>query len=134
MTPEQLATKEFNATFGAPVNETPTLLSNDEAGLRWLLIYEENNELMEAMMNGDLVGIADALGDLLYVVNGAGVAYGIDLEPVFNEIHRSNMTKRNPDGSVSYRDDGKILKPEGYEPPQLLPILEAQSAKVEEAV
>lgn len=130
MNEQQLATKEFNTTFGAPVNDTPTLLSDAEAGLRWLLIYEENNELMDAMQQGDLVGIADALGDLLYVVNGAGVAYGIDLEPIFNEIHRSNMTKRNPDGTVSYREDGKILKPEGYERPQLEPILEAQSEKI----
>lgn len=134
MNAEQLAVKEFNTTFGAPVNETPTMLEEGEAGLRWLLIYEENNELMDAIAAGDLVGVADALGDLLYVVYGAGVAFGIDLEPIFNEIHRSNMTKLGPDGKVLYRQDGKILKPDTYEAPKLEPILEAQSAKIEEAV
>ena len=126
MTPEGLAVKEFNTTFGAPVNETPTVLDADEAFLRWLLIHEELEELLEAITQRDLIGIADALGDLKYVVEGAAVAYGIDLEPVFNEIHRSNMAKLGPDGKVHYREDGKVLKPEGWRPPQLEPILNAQ--------
>lgn len=126
MTPEQSAVKEFNTTFGAPVNDTPTVLDADEAFLRWLLIHEENEELLTAMTQGDLVGVADALGDLLYVVYGAGVAYGLDLEPIFNEIHDSNMKKLGPDGKVHYREDGKVLKPEGWKPPQLEPILNAQ--------
>ena len=132
MTPEQTAVKQFNADFGAPVNEHPTVLDQSEAGLRWMLIHEENQELLDAIVAEDLVGVADALGDLLYVVYGAGVAFGIDLEPVFNEIHRSNMTKKGPDGVVKYREDGKILKPDGYEPPSLEPIIEAQRAKIEE--
>ena len=85
------------------------------------MIEEELTELHDALRIGDAIGTADAIGDLLYVVYGAALAYGIDMEPIFTEIHRSNMTKVG--GKV--RGDGKVLKPQGYSPPNLKPILDA---------
>src|SRR5438034_10485198 len=127
MTPEQRAVKEFHEVMGMEDNKTPTLVDGETAGLRIAVIAEEFNELIHGVAKEDLVEIADALGDLLYVLYGAANAYGIDLEPVFNEIHRSNMKKVDPKtGKIRYRKDGKVLKPEGWEKPRLAPIIEAQ--------
>lgn len=115
--------KEFHQTFGHPVAQKPTLVGDDRQALRIELIREELFEFKEAVVAGDLVAIADALGDLDYVVNGAAIEYGIDLPKVTAEIHRSNMTKLGPDGKPIYREDGKILKGKDYEPPQLEPLL-----------
>lgn len=90
MTPQQLMVAEFHLAFGATMNTKPTYPSDKDIQLRTKLIHEEWREFHEAR---NLVRIADALADLLYVVNGAGVCYGIDLEPIFKEVHRSNMTK-----------------------------------------
>lgn len=131
--------REFHEVFGHPIGEDPLHPTTDRAELRLALILEEAAELAEAMgfdvsileeaiskvfgkglvEHPDLIGIADALGDLEYVVNGAALEYGIDLPEVVKEIHRSNMTKLGPDGKPIYRADGKILKGEGYEPPDL---------------
>lgn len=129
MTPEQAKVKEFHVVMGMEDNKTPTLVDGETAGLRIAIIAEEFNELIEAIANEDLVEIADALGDLKYVILGAANAYGIDLEPIFNEIHDSNMKKVDPEtGKVRYREDGKVLKPDGWQRPQLKPIIEAQIA------
>ena len=90
------------------------------------LIREELGELVCAQGGNDLVGIADALGDLLYVIYGAAVSYGIDMEPITNEIHRSNMTKIE---GAEIRKDGKILKGPHYKPPKLRRILLEQGWK-----
>ncbi len=89
--------------------------------LRADLIDEEAKELREAILANDIVKTADALGDLLYVVYGSAVSFGIDLEPIFAEIHRSNMSKGDPD--VVKAPNGKILKSANYTPPDLWPII-----------
>lgn len=116
--------KEFMNAFGHPVLDTPTLIE-DEAweAMRLGLIEEEFNELKEAVAARDLVAIADALGDLEYVINGMALGTGIDLPAVVEEIHRSNMTKLGEDGQPIYREDGKILKGDSYEPPNLEAVL-----------
>ena len=114
---------EFHKAFGQPSPGTPELLDESVSALRIELIREELEEYMEAVAANDIVAIADALGDLDYVVNGAAIAHGIVLPVITAEIHRSNMTKLGPDGAPIYREDGKILKGEGYEPPKLEPFL-----------
>lgn len=124
MTSEQLAVRDFHTKMGrTDLNASkPNLPDQVVSTLRLALILEEYTELRESVDKKDIVGVADALGDLLYVVYGAAVTFGIDLEPVFNEIHRSNMTKEG----AQAREDGKILKGPNYTPPNLKPILDAQ--------
>lgn len=116
---------EFHEKFGHPVSETPGLIPDDRADLRWNLIYEELNELEYAQSEGDLVEIADALGDLLYVVYGAALEYGIDLDDVVEEIHRSNMKKLGADGKPVPHPTvpGKIGKGPNYSPPDIARVL-----------
>lgn len=116
--------REFMEAFGHPVYDTAALIDDPEwEQMRVDLIEEELEELKEAVAARDLVGIADALGDLEYVVNGMALGCGINLPAVVSEIHRSNMTKLGEDGKPVYREDGKILKGPKYEPPRLEPIL-----------
>jgi predicted HAD superfamily Cof-like phosphohydrolase len=124
MNDEQLMVRELHERFGLPHNDRPTWPGEVAHRLRMLLIEEELAELRNAGGVRNLVGIADALGDLLYVVYGAAVTYGIDLEPVFQEIHRSNLSKGDP--QVVRRPDGKILKGEHYSPPRIDQVLAAQ--------
>lgn len=116
--------KEFHEKFGHPAPDSPRLLDDGRTQLRVDLIAEELDEYREAVAAGDVVAVADALGDLDYVVNGAAIEHGIVLPVITAEIHRSNMTKLGPDGKPIYREDGKILKGEGYEPPNLKPLLD----------
>jgi predicted HAD superfamily Cof-like phosphohydrolase len=97
------------------------IVEYDTALLRLRLISEEFGELQEAIMKRDLVATVDALADLEYVVKGTAVSYGIDMEPIFNEIHQSNMSK------LRENLEGKILKGRDYRPPDIRTILEAQS-------
>lgn len=116
--------KEFMLKFGHPVYESPRLIEDKGwEQMRVDLIEEEFKELQDAVEARDLVAIADALGDLEYVVNGMALGMGIDLPAIVAEIHRSNMTKLGADGKPVYREDGKILKGPGYEKPNLLPVL-----------
>lgn len=124
--PMQEQVREFHAAFGAPIADKPTLIPTDRASLRYKLIKEELEEYAVALRAGDLTEIADALGDLLYVVFGAAIEHGIDLAPVVDDIHRSNMSKLGDDGKPIYRADGKILKGSSYSPPDLKPIITAQ--------
>jgi predicted HAD superfamily Cof-like phosphohydrolase len=111
--------KAFHKAFGHPVGKSAALLDDGRTQLRVALIQEELDEYKEAVSAGDLVGAADALGDLDYVVNGAAIEHGFNLPVITAEIHRSNMTKLGPDGKPIYREDGKILKGKDYEPPKL---------------
>ena len=115
--------EDFMEAMGQDVNVVPTFPEEDIQRLRLDLIEEELDELHYALDNKDIVEIADALGDLLYVVYGAGHAFGIDLDECFKEIHASNMSKLGPDGKPIKREDGKVLKPDTFFPPDLKTIL-----------
>lgn len=115
----QMQVRKFMELFGQEVRPFPSVPEGSDAALRIALIAEEFNEFILATAKQDLVGVADALGDLLYVVYGAADCWGIDMEPIFEEIHRSNMTKVWEDGTVHRREDGKVIKPETYSPANL---------------
>lgn len=126
MTKLQNQVREFHEKFDLTVNEQPSLVDEAINGLRVELITEELREYKEALESNDIVGIADALGDIAYVLYGAAITHGINLEPITDEIHRSNMSKVWVDGTVKKREDGKVLKPPTYSPADLCPIIEAQ--------
>jgi predicted HAD superfamily Cof-like phosphohydrolase len=101
----------------------PTFPEEHIRKLRLDLIEEELDELHLGIDNQDIVEVADALTDLLYVVYGAGHAFGIDLDECFQEVHQSNMSKLGEDGRPIKREDGKVLKPDTYFPPDLKSVL-----------
>lgn len=120
--PQTLVT-EFHETFGHPVNTVPTGLDGSTLELRLRLIQEEWDEVREAVDSDDIVATAHELGDLIYVVYGFAITLGIDLTAVVEEIHRSNMTKLDADGKPVVRDDGKILKSDLYELPDVRSVI-----------
>ena len=120
--------REMCQAFGQDVHDELHKPDNAVRGLRLRLDSEEFRELMEAEKAADIIEIADALGDLIVVLYGHAAAYGIDLDAVVREIHASNMTKVQPDGSVSRDEHGKVQKPDTYRPPNLAPILGDLSA------
>jgi predicted HAD superfamily Cof-like phosphohydrolase len=151
--------KDFHQRFGHPVVNIAQSTDLDTVKLRLKLILEEFIELTEAstkpgrpvvnfimetlgeadslideLKKGDLqqdvVSIADALGDIKYVVDGAALCWGIDLDRVSTEIHNSNMSKLGSDGNPIYREDGKILKGPHYYPPNILGVLEQQASEL----
>lgn len=115
----------FHNAFGIENNHVPTSL--DEAGvtLRFNLMKEENDEYLEAAKNGDMVEIADALGDQLYILCGTLLRHGLQykIEEVFMEIQRSNMSKLDANGKPIYREDGKVMKSDRYFKPNIKSIL-----------
>jgi predicted HAD superfamily Cof-like phosphohydrolase len=115
--------REFHEKFGCETNHKLGPPSHKTQLLRIRLLTEETTELLVALGDQDLVEIADGLADLVYVVAGTALAYGIPLDRVFVEVHRSNMTKVWPDGLVHKREDGKVLKPPGYSPPNIAGVL-----------
>lgn len=115
--------RKFHLAFGQPVHSHPKIPANARKSLRRKLMGEELMELYNAMEDEDIIKIADGLGDLLYVVFGTALEYGIPIGDIFTEIHRSNMTKLWLDGKVHYRQDGKVQKPPTFSPPNLEHIL-----------
>ncbi len=118
--------KEFHETFGLEFHETPNSNVSDRiVDLRHRLMQEENDEYLEACKEGNLTLIADALGDKMYILFGTIIAHGLQhkIEEVFDEIHRSNMSKLDDNGKPIYREDGKILKSENYFLPDIQSIL-----------
>ncbi len=111
--------KIFMKTFGQRVITKPQLPDDKTTKLRFDLIKEELNELNKAMEEKNLVEIADALTDILYVTYGAGCAYGIDLDKCFKEVQRANMSKLGKDGKPIYNEKGKVMKGPNYLPPDL---------------
>ena len=121
----QAMVEEFHRKFEIAIGRSPSLPDEATRRLRIRLIQEEFDELQEAMGGQDLAAVAKELADLLYVVYGTAVAYGMDMEPVFREVHRSNLTKV---GGYK-RADGKWVKPATYSPAQVGPLLAAQGAQ-----
>ena len=109
----------FMKTFGQEVKNKPSFSTEKINQLRISLIQEELDELKEAMANNDLLEVADALTDLLYVTYGAGHAFGIDLDKCFNEVQNSNMSKLGEDGKPIYNEFGKVMKGPNYFKPDL---------------
>lgn len=122
--------REFHQSFGQPVALSPSPLPEERHRLRIDLIAEELDEYREALASHDVVAQADALADLLYVVYGAGVETGLDLDAVLAEVHRSNMTKLGPDGAPVYLPSGKVTKGPDYQPPDIPAVLGRQSLSV----
>ncbi len=117
---------DFHTVFDQKDGNKPRLINGRDGQLRYSLLLEENNEYLEAVEKNDLVGIADALGDQLYIIYGTILKHGLQskIEQVFREIHRSNMSKLGADGKPVYREDGKILKGPGYFKPNIKDIIE----------
>jgi predicted HAD superfamily Cof-like phosphohydrolase len=120
------AVETFHNAFGIANNEKPTVdLSENDIKLRHRLMHEENEEYLEAAENGDLVEVADALGDMLYILCGTILKHGMQhkIAEVFQEIQRSNMSKLDADGKPIYREDGKVMKSDLYFKPNIKDIL-----------
>ena len=109
----------FMKTFGQEVKTKPSFSSDKINKLRIDLIKEELDELKEAMNNNDLLEVADALTDILYVTYGAGHAFGINLDKCFDEVQNSNMSKLNENGEPIYNESGKVMKGPNYFKPDL---------------
>jgi predicted HAD superfamily Cof-like phosphohydrolase len=120
------AVKLFHTTYGLGVSENMKAdLGTQKNNLRFELMKEENEEYLEAVQNNDLVEIADALGDMLYILCGTILEHGLQhkIEAVFDEIQRSNMSKLGEDGKPIYREDGKVMKGPNYFKPNFEAIL-----------
>ncbi len=116
--------KTFMSTYGQDVNEKASFPENKIVQLRIALIEEELNELKQAIKNNDIVEVADALTDILYVTYGAGHSFGINLDRCFDEVQKSNMSKLGDDGKPIYNNYGKVLKGPNYFAPNLKKIIE----------
>lgn len=118
--------KEFHTAFKIGHSETPVAdLGENKKMLRYHLMKEENEEYLEAVLNNDLVEIADALGDMMYILCGTIIEHGLQdkIEAVFDEIQRSNMSKLDEEGNPIYREDGKVMKGPNYFKPNFSKIL-----------
>lgn len=118
--------REFHDAFGIENKDQPTVdIDPKTVLLRYKLMREENEEYLEAAENGDLVEVADALGDMLYILCGTMLSHGMQhkIAEVFEEIQRSNMSKLDKDGKPIYREDGKVMKSDQYFKPDIAAIL-----------
>lgn len=120
----QYDVETFHKKFGHVINNKPTIPDNNTKALRCILIAEEVGETLSAIGQNDLVGIADGIADSIVVLLGTAVSYGIDMDGVWDEVHRANMSKIG--GGKS--EIGKSLKPEGWTPPRIKEELEDQGA------
>ncbi|USD24257.1 nucleoside triphosphate pyrophosphohydrolase family protein [Flagellimonas marinaquae] len=121
------AVELFHNSFGLGVSQQPKANLGEEKNLlRFSLMDEENREYLEAANNNDLVEVADALGDMLYILCGTILEHGMQykIEEVFEEIQRSNMSKLGADGKPIYREDGKVLKGPNYTRPDIQTIMD----------
>lgn len=121
--------KDFHIAFGQRVGQSPLIPEDyNERDLRINLLEEEFKEYMNAEEKNDITEIADALADIIYIACGTAVSYGIPLDEVFTEVHRSNMAKL-VDGKPIYREDGKVMKPAGWTPPDIEGVLKKSHEK-----
>jgi predicted HAD superfamily Cof-like phosphohydrolase len=118
---------EFHLAFDLPREPLPTIQISDVlAQLRVRLLREEVDEFIDATARRDIVAIADALADVVYVAYGSAITYGIDLDAVLREVHRANMSKLDEHGRPIHREDGKVMKSQRYRPPDVVSVLEQQ--------
>jgi predicted HAD superfamily Cof-like phosphohydrolase len=119
----------FHKAFGAGILNKPGIPSQERCDLRLNLLSEELEELKEAIDNNDIVGIADALVDIQYVLSGSVIEFGLSsiFEKLFDEVHASNMSKLDENGNAIIREDGKVLKSSLYFKPNLKPIIDGAS-------
>ena len=112
---------EFQVAYNSTRNSKPTLIPEDDYSLRYKLGKEELDEYLDACKDGDLIEVADALADQLYILLGTMISHGMGnvIEDIFDEVHRSNMSKLGEDGKPIYREDGKILKGPNFSSPNL---------------
>lgn len=116
--------REFHQHYSMPIGTVPTFILDDtREALRNHLEVEEQEEWKDAIYNDDIVEVADAIGDYIYVLLGRTVEMGLPMDEIFAEIHRSNMSKLGEDGKPIYREDGKVLKGPNYTPPDIESIL-----------
>jgi len=120
--------RDFHQAFGQRIGEKPEFPDDEERKLRVKLLREEFREYLDGESFENLVEVADALADIIYIACGTAVSYGIPLDDVFAEVHRSNMAKL-VDGKVLRREDGKIQKPEGWTPPDIRSVLDKAHTK-----
>ena len=118
--------REFHLAFGLDARAVPTEISPELAAHRGELLAEEAAEVAEVSVKGPLDRLAHELADVVYVAYGTALVHGVDLDAVIAEIHRSNMTKLGPDGQVARRADGKVLKGDHYEAPDVSAVLRRQ--------
>ncbi|MEW1641305.1 MazG nucleotide pyrophosphohydrolase domain-containing protein [Streptomyces sp. NPDC091219] len=118
--------REFHLAFGLDARTTPTEVPPALAAHRGDLLAEEAAEVAEVAVSGPLDQLAHELADVVYVAYGTALVHGVDLDAVIAEIHRSNMTKIGPDGEIARRADGKVLKGEYYEAPDVSGVLRKQ--------
>ncbi len=123
---EQEKVRMFHEKYGFPVGDAPQLIDPESAARRSALMQEELKEWDRANYEGDLVGVADGLADLLYTVLGTAVEHGIEVQPLLDEVHRSNMTKDLP----SVDNPNKPIKGPSFEPPRVAELLLMQSTKL----
>jgi predicted HAD superfamily Cof-like phosphohydrolase len=116
--------KLFMESFGQQVKSKPEFPSDDTVKLRIELISEELQELVDACNANDIIEVADALTDILYVTYGAAHSFGIPIDECFKEVQRSNMSKLGEDGKPIYREDGKVMKGPNYSVPNLKNVLQ----------
>jgi predicted HAD superfamily Cof-like phosphohydrolase len=121
--------ENFHNTFGIPNEHAPNAgVSNEIIALRHRLMAEENEEYLEAALEGDTVEVADALGDMMYILCGTILSHGMQniIEEVFEEIQASNMSKLEADGKPIYRADGKVMKGPSYFKPNIKAVLDRE--------
>jgi predicted HAD superfamily Cof-like phosphohydrolase len=116
---------EFQKAFGQLVSNEPVFPDFETRKLRAKLLKEEFDEYVKAELENDFIEVADALADLIYIACGTAASYGIPLDKVFEEVHRSNMAKL-VDGKPLKREDGKVIKPEGWKPPDIEGVIKKQ--------
>jgi predicted HAD superfamily Cof-like phosphohydrolase len=118
--------REFHLAFGLDARRTPIEVAPDLAAHRGELLAEEAAEVAEVSVSGPLDRLAHELADVVYVAYGTALVHGVDLDAVIAEIHRANMTKIGPNGEIARRADGKVLKGEHYEAPDVSEVLRKQ--------
>ncbi|MFB7499009.1 MazG nucleotide pyrophosphohydrolase domain-containing protein [Streptomyces sp. NPDC056161] len=118
--------REFHLAFGLDARSRPAEVSPELAAHRGELLAEEAAEVAEVSVTGPLDRLAHELADVVYVAYGTALVHGIDLDAVLAEVHRSNMSKRGPDGQISRRADGKVLKGDHYAAPDVTEVLRRQ--------